>query len=182
MQRRVFLRSAGLMTACGSVAGCLGRNVEMGRFATYVSDQPGHITDFQSCVVTIDELRILPASAATATEEREGEELLFVVDDVEADLVSLTGDASALAYEQDIATGEYAYLKLSIASVDARLEDGGEATVETPGAAPLKFNRSFKIREDLRTEFTADFTPVRQGESGRYLLQPVASETTVRYR
>ncbi|GAB7012300.1 hypothetical protein JCM18549_05710 [Halolamina salina] len=51
----------------------------------------------------------------------------------------------------------------------------------TPGEAPLQFKQSFEIREGQRTTFTADFTPVKRGQTGTYLLQPVASGTEVSY-
>ena len=51
----------------------------------------------------------------------------------------------------------------------------------TPGEAPLKFNQSFEIRAGGTTEFLADFTPVKRGRSGSYILQPVADEVEVRY-
>jgi len=50
-----------------------------------------------------------------------------------------------------------------------------------PGDAPLKFEKPFEIRSGERTTFTADFTPVRTGPGGRYLLQPVADEVSVEY-
>jgi hypothetical protein len=95
--------------------------------------------------------------------------------------VELQGDRTALLGERELETGQYAFLQLDVTGVDATLADGGEATVDTPGEAPLKFDQSFEIRADTRTVFTADFTPVRRGQSGSYLLQPVASETTVSY-
>jgi len=71
---------------------------------------------------------------------------------------------------------------LDISSVDGVLVDGDEdVTVETPGNAPLQFKHAFEIREGERTVFTGDFTPVRRGQSGSYLLQPVANNLSVRY-
>ncbi len=61
------------------------------------------------------------------------------------------------------------------------LADGGSAEVTLPGDAPLKFDKAFELRADQTTSFTADFTPVKQGRTGRYVLQPVAGEVTVTY-
>jgi len=40
---------------------------------------------------------------------------------------------------------------------------------------------AFEVREGQRTTFVADFTPVKRGQTGTYLFQPVASGTEVRY-
>lgn len=96
--------------------------------------------------------------------------------------MELQGDASETIGSGELETGEYAYLQLEVGeAVDASLADGGEATVRTPGEAPLKFNESFEIRADETTSFLADVTPVKQGQSGRYTLQSVADEVEVTY-
>ncbi|MBX0324537.1 DUF4382 domain-containing protein [Halomicroarcula sp. F13] len=179
MDRRAFLHS-GVAVAGVALAGC-GSDAPMGTLATYVSDRPGDIGDFDSCVVSVDEIRVLPTAAATETEDHEGDELTFSVGGVTLDLVDLTGEAAALADTVELQTGEYVYLKLGVSAVEASLSDGGTAMVSTPGNAHLKFPHPFEIRADETTRFTADFTPVAQGETGRYVLSPVAEETTVRY-
>ena len=152
--------------------------------STSVSDQPSDISDFEECVVTVEAVEIKPAGAETPATDESPEDADLVTVDADgatADLVQLQGDASAVVAEGELETGEYEWLRLQVSNVDATLaEDGSEADVTTPGDAPLKFNPSFEIRADTTTSFTADFTPVDQGGRG-YVLQPVASETTVTY-
>lgn len=50
-----------------------------------------------------------------------------------------------------------------------------------PGDPPLKFDEEFEIRSEETTTFIADFTPVKQGETTEYVLQPVADEVEVIY-
>lgn len=174
MERRTYLRTvAGTALATGTVAlaGC-SASASTGTLATRVSDQPGAISDFESCVVTIDGVWAKPADGELVREE---------IEPTDADLVDLQGDRSALVSEVELETGEYSFLQLTIAETTGVLTDGSEVTVEVPGDAPLKFNREFEIRADERTSFTADFTPVRRGGSGSYVLQPVANEVTVSY-
>lgn len=192
--RRDYLRATGGLAAAGvaGLAGCMGgAEATTGTLATRVSDQPGDITDFETCVVTIAGIWVKPGTAddestadgtATTTAAEDDAREYHEFDEPQtADLVELQGDRSALVDEQELETGEYAFLQLDVTGVDATLDDGSEATVETPGEAPLKFDQSFEIRADERTAFTADFTPVKRGQTGTYLLQPVASETSVRY-
>lgn len=173
MERRTFLQAAGTVVAGTALAGCSGGSGgSTGTLATRVSDQPGDIDDFERCVVTITEVTVKPADGEERTED---------IDDTDADLTELQGSASKLAGESDLPTGEYEYIKVGVADeFDAVLTDGSETELKVPSNG-LKFNQSFEIREDETTIFTADFTPVKRGQSNGYLIQPVASETTVRY-
>lgn len=143
-----------------------------GTLATHVSDQPGDISDFEQCAVTIPTIYVKP-------EDGEREEL--DVEDARADLVALQGENSALIDESTLDTGSYEFLQLAVSEVDATLQDGGETTVNTPGAAPLKFEEPFEMRDGETTTFIADFTPVKQGRRNEYVLQPVADEVRIIY-
>lgn len=203
LDRRTYLAALGAAGVAG-LAGCNrgGVAAQTGTLATTVTDQPGDIADFESCVVTIVGVWLGPAgesedgSAENGTEdgsaddaedeETEGgeeseREYLEFDEPQEADLVDLQGDNTQLVDERELAIGEHSYLQLDTDGVEATLDNGESATVEVPGNAPLKFNAAFEIRADTRTVFTADFTPVKRGNSGSYLLQPVASGVTVEY-
>jgi hypothetical protein len=190
--RREYLRATGGLVAAGvaGLAGCMGTASATGTLATSVTDQPGDIGDFESCVVTIAGVWVAPgepeetddSDGSTATADESDDREYHEFDEPrEADLVELQGDRTALLGEHELETGEYAFLQLDVTGVDATLDDGSDATVDTPGEAPLQFKQAFEIREDTRTQFTADFTPVRRGRMGSYLLQPVARGTTVEY-
>lgn len=235
IDRRTYVKALGTLPLVGVLAGCSsGSDSEMGTLSTHVTDQPGDISDFESCVVSIagmwigpqgsesDEEEDADAEAGDDTDEdtntsttdvetfqtegeanqTDGEANETAGDDEEedeededdggreyhefdeaqtADLVELQDDNTQLVDERDLETGEYAYLQLDIDGVDATLADGSDATVEVPGNAPLKFNKSFEIRADTTTSFTGDFTPVKRGPSGGYLLQPVAKGIEVTY-
>lgn len=131
-------------------------------------------------------------STATATEDGEddaddeddssGREYHEFDEPQEADLVQLQNGETQLVGEHELEVAEYAFLQLDVADeIDATLADDGDATVETPGEAPLTFNQSFEVRENTRTTFTADFTPVKRGQTGTYILQPVPEGIEVTY-
>ncbi|WP_281195494.1 DUF4382 domain-containing protein [Halorubrum sp. F4] len=113
-------------------------------------------------------------------DEPQGREYHEFDEPQEADLVQLQGEETQLIDERELAIGTYPYLQLDVSGTDATLADGGEATVELPGNAPLTFNREFEIREDSVTSFTADFAPVKRGD-GTYLLRPVPRGIEVSY-
>ena len=205
IDRRTYL--AGLAAAgVAGLAGCSGGTAAAtGTLATAVTDQPGDIADFESCVVTIVGIWLGPAGAdgestdggeneteddtadGETTEDGEdseseaGREYIEFDEPEEADLVELQNGNTPLIDERELEADEYSYLQLDTDGVEATLNDGESATVEVPGEAPLKFNKAFEIRPNTRTTFTADFTPVKRGRTGSYLLQPVASGVTVEY-
>ena len=250
MNRRSYLKQAGVAVAAGLFAGCSGitnsddSEKTYGTLATSVTDQPTDIDDFESCVVTLQGIWIKPDGAAgtqtmateatgadstdgqaylaqtnetqtnetqtnetetnetqtdtpqtevtrsgtpltevteqTAGEDDDGRRYIEFSEAQTADLVDLQGSNSQLLEETEVETGSYQFLQLDVSGVEGTLTDGSEASVDTPGNAPLKFNASFDIREGERTQFIADFTPVKRG-NGSYLIRPVASGTTVLY-
>ncbi|WP_138007187.1 DUF4382 domain-containing protein [Halalkalirubrum salinum] len=213
LDRRTYLKTAGI-AAIGTtaLAGCSSAQAATGTLATRVTDQPGDISDFESCIVTIDGIWIKPASdetddedeidnengsddqneteesdtTANETDEADVDESddrqYFEFDESqEADLVELQDGETDLIDEREIETGEYQFLQLDVSNVEGTLSDGESAEVDTPGNAPLQFKMPFEIREEQTTSFTGDFTPVRRGQTDRYLLQPVARGTAVSY-
>lgn len=184
IDRRTYLAATGVAAASTvGLAGCIGGG-STGTLATQVTDQPGDIADFESCVVTIVGMWLGPEDAEAGDEE-DGEsterEYYEYDEPQEADLVDLQGENTSLVDERELETATHAFLQLDTDGIDATLEDGSSATVETPGEAPLTFNQEFEIREDTRTVFTADFTPVKRGQTGSYVLQPVPDGITVEY-
>lgn len=170
MRRRDALKAFGCIAIGSALAGC-GSSGQTGTLATRVSDQPGDIQDFDTLLVQISGIRVKPEDGDLRRLEAEAE----------VDLTKLTGEASALVDETELDTGTYEFLQLDAEATDAVLAGGGSATVTVPGDAPLKFNKSFEIRSGQRTTFIADFTPVKQGQTNRYVLQPVADEVEVSY-
>lgn len=204
--RRTYLAAAGIATT-GTIglAGCTSAEAATGTLATRVTDQPGDIADFESCVVTIRGIWIKPASDENDSvddeddgddqqddddveqqdeddvDESDGREYHEFDEPQEADLVDLQDGTTQLIDERELETRTYEFLQLDVTDVDGALADGDEAEVGTPGNAPLQFTEPFEIREGQTTTFTADFTPVRRGATGQYVLQPVASGTAVEY-
>jgi len=182
VDRRTYLAGTAIAGTAG-FAGCLGGG-ETGTLATRVTDQPGDIADFESCVVTIVGMWLGPEDAEAGDEEGEepaDREYHEYDEPQEADLVDLQGDNTQLVDESEFDVATYQFLQLDVDGIDATLDGGDSATVGVPGDAPLTFNQEFEIRADARTTFTADFTPVLRGQTDEYLLQPVPDGITVEY-
>lgn len=141
-----------------------------------MSDDPGDIEDFESCVVTVTAVDVM-----SADEDAEEPETIEV-DDAEVDLTEVKNDESQLVSEAELDTGDYEWLRVTVSDdVDATLaDDGGDAEVMVPSDG-LKMNEAFEIRADQTTSFTADFTPVKRGQAASYNIQPVSNEVTVTY-
>ena len=199
IDRRSYLLTTGVVaTGMAGLAGCTGEDDdggETGLLSTFVTDQPGDIADFESCVVTIDGIWVKPGQNGNTTEgngvreqdpddidEGGGREYHGFDEPQTADLVELQdGETQLIDDDRELSVGSYEFLQLDVSAVEGVLVDGGETTVETPGNAPLQFKLAFEIRAGERTVFTGDFTPVRRGQSGSYLLQPVADNLSVTY-
>lgn len=184
IDRRTYLTTTGAVTAgIVGLAGCLGGG-ETGTLATQVTDQPGDIADFDSCVVTIVGMWLGPDGAEAGDEDdaEPADRKYFEYDEPQtADLVELQNDNTQLVDERELDVSTYEFLQLDTDGIDATLEDGNSATVDVPGDAPLTFNQELEVRENARTVFTADFTPVKQGQTANYVLQPVPEGITVEY-
>lgn len=194
IDRRTYLQATGA-AALGTtaLAGCMGKAT--GTLATKVSDQPSDIDDFEKLIVEIVGFWLGPAGEEGATEtegtetegtpteggDSEGRQYFEFDEPQQADLVKLQGEKTKLIDEREIEVGTYAFLQLDIGNVDATLKDGSEPEVDTPGEAPITFNKSFEVRENTRTSFTADFTPVKRGKTGKYVIQPVPKDIKVTY-
>ena len=204
--RRDYLQAVGGVAVLGTagLAGCMDDAPgATGLLSTAVTDQPGDIADFESCVVTIDGIWLKPRDGDDTDDEddedtedngieqqdeedvdQSGDREYYAFDEPQdADLVELQDGRTQLVDEdRELPVSEYEFLQLDVSNVEGVLaDDGSEAEVDTPGGAPLQFNRRFEIRENQRTTFTADVTPVRRGQTDQYVLQPVARNTDVSY-
>ena len=79
MNRRTYLKAAGVAASAGLLAGCSGSTdgettPTYGTLATSVTDMPGDIGDFETCVVTMAGIWVTPADGDGTESETEATE------------------------------------------------------------------------------------------------------------
>ncbi len=131
----------------------------------YVSDRPNDIDDFASLNVTIDRVGFRTAN---------GTPVAFDVEDRTVDLTELQGANATLIGSFDAPPGEYRTAFLYVAAVDGDLKEGS-TRVKLP-SGKLQVDRPFTIGNDS-VDFVFDVTVQKAGNSGKYILTPVVSES-----
>jgi len=120
-------------------------------------------------------------TAEKMTDESEGEDGRWVVREVNAttvDLTRLRGDNATLVEEFALPAGEYNTVFLEVDGVDATLKTGESANVKLPSER-LQLHTEFTVADGSETDFVYDISVHKAGNSGKYILKPVVSESGV---
>jgi hypothetical protein len=92
------------------------------------------------------------------------------------DLTTLRGDNATLVEEFDVPAGEYDRVVLDVSDVNATLTDGTDQRVKLP-SGKLQLNTEFEVGADSEVDFVYDIMVHKAGNSGKYILRPVLSES-----
>jgi len=92
------------------------------------------------------------------------------------DLTELQGANASLLEHFSVPAGEYTQVRLVVSDIDATLTDGSDQRVKLPSER-LKLNTPFTLGPDSSVDFVFDITVHEAGNSGKYILKPVASES-----
>ena len=103
----------------------------------------------------------------------------YDLDDPTVDLTELQGSKATLLDELEVPAGEYEAADLHVADIEAVLiEDlGGEETELKIPSERLQIRTSFTVDADEEIDFVYDIAPHKAGQSGKYILTPVISES-----
>ncbi len=138
-------------------------NVEL-----FISDAPADIADFESLEVTLEKVRFFQAG------EKYGEASL---EGVTVELTELVDENAVSVLSLSLTPGEYQKVELYVESI-VGIVDGEEVTVELP-SGKLQLTQNFEVVEGEALEYVFDINVVQAGNSGKYNLQPVVSESGV---
>jgi hypothetical protein len=118
----------------------------------------------------------------TETEEAEDDESedgRWVTREVNAttvDLTRLRGANATLVERFDLPAGEYDQVRLEVSETEGVLKDGSTTEVKLPSER-LTLTREFTVGDGEEVDFVYDVTVHKAGNSGKYVLRPVASES-----
>jgi hypothetical protein len=174
-----------------------------GTIEFYVSDEENAIEDFAHLNVTITKVGLhrtgggnnasedptgtaAPTETATPTdaEEKEGED-----DDDEGnakwveyevnrtvDLTELKGANATKLHALVAPNGSYDKVFVYVDGIEAALKHGDSVTVKLP-SNKLQINKGFTVGDGQSVSFVFDLTVKQAGKSGKYVLQPLISES-----
>jgi len=164
-----------------------------GTVTMYVSDEVNAIDEFEHLNVTITRVGFHQADAGNETDggnetdagnetENEtaadggGEWVTHNVSNRTADLTQLQGANATRLADFDVPDGEYDAVFVYVSNVNGTLENGEQVRVKLP-SEKLKLNEGFTMGANGSVDFVFDITVTKAGQSGKYVLQPVVSES-----
>ncbi|PSP63746.1 hypothetical protein BRC79_11000 [Halobacteriales archaeon QH_8_67_27] len=112
-------------------------------------------------------------------EDEENEDGRWVTREVNAtdvDLSQLRGANATLLEQFDLPAGEYNEIHMEVSEVNGTLTNGESANVKLP-SEKLRLNSQFTVENGSEVDFVYDVTVQKAGNSGKYVLKPVVSES-----
>jgi len=117
------------------------------------------------------------ADDANDTDAAEGESsVTYEVDNVTVDLTELQGENASLVGEYDVPEGNYTKVFVHVSDVNGTLKTGEQVNVKLP-SNKLQLNTDFEVGNGESVDFVFDITAFNAGNSGKYILKPVVSES-----
>ncbi|MDF9747266.1 DUF4382 domain-containing protein [Natrinema salsiterrestre] len=98
------------------------------------------------------------------------------VDNRTVDLTELKGANASMIDEFDLPAGDYEKVFIYVSDTEGILTDGSETNVKLP-SNKLQINSKFTIGDGERVDFVYDIAPHKAGNSGKYILKPVISQS-----
>lgn len=142
-----------------AIAGCTGST---GTLVILGSDPADSIADFASLTVQLGKV-------TAHSSDGSDKDLHLNVSSV--DVVQLQGGNLTTLAQQDVAAGNYTWIKLEVSSASGTLKAGGSVTVDVPSDT-LKLNGPFTVTQGKATSLRVDLHVTKTG-NGKYELRPV---------
>ncbi|WP_424016547.1 DUF4382 domain-containing protein [Halorientalis pallida] len=133
----------------------------------YVSDQENAIADFEHLNVTISEIGFQRAEGGWSE---------HAVDDRTVDLTRLQGANATRLTTVQPENGTYTKVFAYVSDVNATLTTGEQVRVKLP-SEKLQLNSEFTVGANTSTDFVFDIAVHKAGNSGKYILRPVVSQS-----
>ncbi|WP_144901550.1 DUF4382 domain-containing protein [Halobellus captivus] len=111
-----------------------------------------------------------------ADDDDDREWVEYEVDNRTVDLTRLQGANATKLSELDVPNGSYEKVFVYVSDVNGTLKDGSDQRVKLP-SGKLQLNSDFTVGNGESVDFVFDITVVKAGQSGKYILKPVISES-----
>ena len=138
--------------------------------AFYISDEKNAIGDFRHLNVTVTRVGFERAAADG------GGWIEHEVDNVTVDLTELQGANATLIDKYKAPNGIYSTVFIHVSDVNATLQNGEHMRVKLP-SEKLQLTKEFTVDNGSEVNFVFDITVHKAGNSGKYILKPVISES-----
>jgi hypothetical protein len=109
-------------------------------------------------------------------EDESGDWVEYDVDDRTFDLTQLQGANASLLEEFDVPEGAYNKVFVHVDEINGTLDNGESVNVKLP-SEKLQITQSFTVEGNDSVDFVFDITVHKAGNSGKYILTPVISES-----
>jgi hypothetical protein len=100
----------------------------------------------------------------------------YDVENRTVDLTRLQGANATQLTSMNVSNGTYTKVFVYVSEINATLENGEQVNVKLP-SEKLQLNKEFTVGNGEAVDFVFDITVKKAGNSGKYILQPVVSES-----
>ncbi|MFC6786706.1 DUF4382 domain-containing protein [Halobaculum halobium] len=135
----------------------------------YLSDEQNAMGDFAHLNVTVTSVGLKQAGNDSGWVEND-------VDDRTVDLTTLPGANATKLGTFGVENGTYTKVFVYVGEINATLENGDSTTVKLP-SSKLQLNKEFTVGNGEDVDFVYDMSVFKAGNSGKYILKPVVSES-----
>jgi hypothetical protein len=146
-------------------------------------EEPSETTAVDNETTAVDNGTEVPEDDAADTPENETDEesesgdwVEYDVDDRTFDLTTLQGANASLLDELETPGGSYSKVFVHVEEINATLQNGESVNVKLP-SEKLQINQEFTVEANDTVDFVFDITVHKAGNSGKYILTPVISES-----
>jgi hypothetical protein len=142
-------------------------------------DETNESDDTENVTATTTETQTESPETETESDDAdggEGEWVEYEVDDRTVDLTRLQGANATKLSSFDVPNGTYEKVFVYVSDVNGTLKDGSDQRVKLP-SGKLQLNSEFTVGNGESVDFVFDITAVKAGQSGKYILKPVISES-----
>ncbi|MFB6127130.1 MAG: DUF4382 domain-containing protein [Halolamina sp.] len=142
----------------------------------YLSDERNAIDDFAHVNVTVTRVGVHRAGDGEDSGDGSGGWVEKDVSNATVDITTLLGDNATRLETVPAPNGTYDKVFVYVDGIEATLKNGEQVRVKLP-SDKLQLKQTFTVGDGETVEFVFDISVFEAGNSGKYILKPVVSES-----